>query len=639
MTNAVVSETLKHGKKKNNRISLLFIGQDGVGKTSLKKSLLGEESNEKEPSTVGIEFDVVEVNDNDKSKPWKRSSDDRFIASENYADGVLGREIAKKMAENKEGPNTGRARNGEQARGDVGTANQSKDEGGDGIKDEGKNGANDGVGLRSKYGPGTGVGAGSEPRSDQDGRRKDSKGKSNTQKRVEFTDHLKRKIEEEIKNIEHYRDDTMDTLRFMLGDVGGQSVYYDVHSMMLRLRTLFILVVDLSKSLGAIAQPTFVDKETKKEKDLGNPLKETNLDYVTRWMAALRNLNPCNKEVGKGSAQSLKEPKTILVFTKPDKWRSHEEVERKLKETIDVLEKTLERTGCASLIVGKYVIKNKVPRNSDEASELEALRTKIFETAQDILKAQEETPVSWLMLERALDTVRRSEDVKDHPYITLDETRELDKEQSKVIETFSEAMKFLHDENIIVHFHDDPALKNLVVLDAAWLVKLFTEVLTVAPHRSSPTPLSLAWKDLTEKGVLSFEKLPNPLVKKKALKDMMVRVGLISHWRKDVYLVPSMVTRRREESDIHKMLSSCLQPSLYINFCGDSIPLGVFTRFLVELFKWARGEVEDDDDDSKMPEFLCNYCRIFKSEGSIEYSVVLVKHISRVQVAISGMNV
>ena len=119
MTNAVVSETLKHGKKKNNRISLLFIGQDGVGKTSLKKSLLGEESDEKEPSTIGIEFDVVEVNDNDKFEPWRRAADDQLIASENYADGVLGREIARKIAESNEGPKEGGTQNAEQAEGDL----------------------------------------------------------------------------------------------------------------------------------------------------------------------------------------------------------------------------------------------------------------------------------------------------------------------------------------------------------------------------------------------------------------------------------------------------------------------------------------------------------------------------------------
>ena len=49
-------------------------------------------------------------------------------------------------------------------------------------------------------------------------------------------------------------------------------MFYDILSMMLRLRMLFILVVDLSKFLGDMAQPTFVDKETKKVKYLSGIL-------------------------------------------------------------------------------------------------------------------------------------------------------------------------------------------------------------------------------------------------------------------------------------------------------------------------------------------------------------------------------
>ena len=128
---------------------------------------------------------------------------------------------------------------------------------------------------------------------------------------------LKRKIDEEMKNVESYRDDTMDTIRFMFGDVGGQSVFYDVHSIMLRLRTLFILVVDLSMSLDDEAQSKFVEKgSTKRERDQGNPLYETNFDYVTKWIAALCNLNTSSKEANNNSAQSLSLLETILVFTK-----------------------------------------------------------------------------------------------------------------------------------------------------------------------------------------------------------------------------------------------------------------------------------------------------------------------------------
>ena len=53
----------KYGKRKNNRIPVFFIGQDNVGKTSLKKNLLGQSFDDKLPSTVGIEFSIVEVDE------------------------------------------------------------------------------------------------------------------------------------------------------------------------------------------------------------------------------------------------------------------------------------------------------------------------------------------------------------------------------------------------------------------------------------------------------------------------------------------------------------------------------------------------------------------------------------------------
>ena len=90
---------MQHGGKKNNRISLLFIGQDGVGKTSLKKSLLGEEPEKYQASAIDIEYEVVEVKENNKSKPWKRAADSQFIASKEYAVDIIAKETAKRKYE------------------------------------------------------------------------------------------------------------------------------------------------------------------------------------------------------------------------------------------------------------------------------------------------------------------------------------------------------------------------------------------------------------------------------------------------------------------------------------------------------------------------------------------------------------
>ena len=647
-----VTKTLSRGEKKNNRISLLFIGQDRVGKTSLKKTLLGETIDENEPSTIGIEFDVVEVKERDKSLPWKPAEDSQFIASETYAESVVGKQVAKEIAETKKhreratgrrnkvrsgigfdvdrrghahGPEDKGARTnespsepeniGEEKSGDVfqGVNQVVGNEAASRPEDE--NRSRNLIGNRSDYG---------------------SRGKKNNRTRRSNpadsykTDGFRRKVEKEMENVEDYRDDTMDTIRFLFGDVAGQSVYYDVHSIMLRPTALFILVVDLSKSLYEEAHPKFVQRGTKFEQIIGNPLKETNLDFVMRWAAALRNLSPCNKEGEKNLPQSSQLPKIILVFTKPDKLGSPEEVKKKRMAATTILEEKFKRIGCET--IAKFVIQNTEPRN---ANQVKRLREKIFETAQNLLKEQEKTPVSWLMLERALDVRRKEEGLKYCPYIELDEARNLDKEYSKVNGKFDEAMKFLHQESIVVHFSDNGTLSNLVVLDANWLVQLFTKVLTVAEDPNWSSQNSRAWKALREKGELQFDNLPNPLddlSEKEALKWMMVNAGLICQREDNTYLVPSMVTKRMEESDIRTLLSVCLQPSLYVDFKDETLPLAFYTRFQVELLKLA------GHDPEHQTELYHNFMRLPMMENGEPYDVIFVRHASRIEVTIEGKN-
>ena len=467
---SAASDALKYGEKKNNRISLLFIGQDRVGKTSLKKTLLGEETQQYQESTIGIDYEVVEVNESDKSKPWKRSADAQFIASEKYANDVIAREAARKIHEPRrewELPSGGK-------QDQHGVGDQRRESGSEGENEEGES---EGQG-QARRGPGDE----DDLHSQEDGGGKDDERESNIQRSTE--DQYEYPISEELikkaqKNVENYRDDTFDTIRFMVGDVAGQSVFYDVHSLMLRLRTIFIHVLDLTKDLNDVAQPTFLEEGEKKEKELGNPMRETNLDYLTRWTAALYNLNRLiqSKE---NHVESLNRPKTIIAFTKSDQLSGEEEVKLKRNQAMDALVERFRDTGYNSLVIDNYVIRNTEPRNHEETGEIERLREKIFETAQDLLEEQEKTPVNWLVLERLLDNKRLEATKQDCPYITLDEAKELG-QQCKVQDTsFNEAMEFFHEENIVVHFQGNPPLSELVVLDPAWLVKLFTEVIGVS---------------------------------------------------------------------------------------------------------------------------------------------------------------
>ena len=89
-------EAEKYGMKRNNRISVFFIGQDRVGKTSLKKKLMGVPFDGREPSTVGIEVHVVEVDEKNK-KHWQLAEDQQLMASDDFVNRTLIENITKRM--------------------------------------------------------------------------------------------------------------------------------------------------------------------------------------------------------------------------------------------------------------------------------------------------------------------------------------------------------------------------------------------------------------------------------------------------------------------------------------------------------------------------------------------------------------
>ena len=110
---------------------------------------------------------------------------------------------------------------------------------------------------------------------------------------------------------------------------------------------------------------------------------------------------------------------------------------------------------------------------------------------------------------------------------------------------------------------------------------------------------------------------------------MMVNAGLICHRQDDTYLVPSMVTKRKEEHEICECLKSCLQPSLFLDFKEETIPLAFYTRFQVELLK----AVHVDQDEIQL---YCNFMSILKVENDVEYAVFVARHASRIECAIKG---
>ena len=67
----------------------MIVGNDRAGKTSLRKHLLGLAFNTEEPSTNGIEVDVVEVTIKNAKGPWKIKEKKFFMSAEEAEEEIL----------------------------------------------------------------------------------------------------------------------------------------------------------------------------------------------------------------------------------------------------------------------------------------------------------------------------------------------------------------------------------------------------------------------------------------------------------------------------------------------------------------------------------------------------------------------
>ena len=73
----------------------MLVGQDRAGKTSLMRRLLGLPFNKDEPSTTGIDVNVIELTEQNAEDPWKKREVKNFMTSESEAKAVLYKKAAE----------------------------------------------------------------------------------------------------------------------------------------------------------------------------------------------------------------------------------------------------------------------------------------------------------------------------------------------------------------------------------------------------------------------------------------------------------------------------------------------------------------------------------------------------------------
>ena len=627
------NKALSEGRTFDKRVPVMLIGQDRSGKTSLKNSLRGKPFNSDEDSTVGIDVDPSHFKVS--TEIWKTGEKDHGTTSEtsNSYEHHAARLTVQHLRQKE---NMAKERDPEFIQdfsSDVVPNESSEDYSKRDIPDSisasstlvETNAANvDDVKL-SEVSKDSRTGNTSRVQVLSDS-------ELSTDRITGMPDDVASMIEMLLREVDKVED--KEILYSVLWDFGGQSVYYATHPLFLTPRAIYLLVNDLSRNPHERAKSVMKQGLFTKYEDSFD--FRTNLDYLEFWMSSVASLaidNACDQQGPKSEMLSDRLPPVFLVCTHADMSYGGDPASL-AHEVFGYLQtKTYE----THLYHDVFVVDNTKSGNGSECSEVVRLRKEVLDVARELPQMKEAIPIKWLRYERALKVMKEA----GQKYIPLDRAKQVASEVCNIVDDdqFHTLLNFLHDQRILIHFADTPELNRLVVLDPQWLIDVFKEVITIRAYHGKEKEFKKLWCKLEKEGILEEKLLDHvwgPLFDSKETPESLIAImekfSLLcplpssNESCSKQYLVPSMLMSHPPEG-IVELIKSAQIPSLFLKFGSGHVPLGLFSRLVLQFFQWA----EDERMRPVHPQLYHNFARFYTSEDE-NCSVVLLCHSFSIEV-------
>ncbi|KAK3748905.1 hypothetical protein QZH41_012436, partial [Actinostola sp. cb2023] len=585
-------KALTSGSTKNNQVLLMFIGQSRVGKTSLLRSLKGQQFNPNEDSTPGVKID--RSFSKQKGDQWlEEGHDELFDISTAYE--VAG---SLKSKENN-GASSEKAlvhqeREEKFFRDDV--FEEDNEYSSNSIPSIARSASDDEVEL---------VNTGREdclavPVEKEE---KLQPSYTETTSEIQIPPIVIESVTKFLRNDRMEKDD----YSYITFDFAGQPVYSATHPVFFSSKAIYILVYSLKDKLDDQANPIF--KEGCYEKKLIDRCPMTNMDHIEFWLSFVQSASVQQEHDGSldtnEDVNCLRHFQPVfLVGTHADKPFDNDKPANLAQKVFHRLEgKANADSQC--LVRKSYTVNNQVSGSGQKDEDVKKLRDDILEEVKKLPYINEDIPIRWLRFKSELSFLVKS--LKKR-YLSLDEAKEI---ASKCTingeDEFDTLLNYLHDLKNIIYFEDT----KLVIIDIQWLLDVFVKVVTVQPYLDWDVKYKESWKKLEDDGILEkalVEHLWHDLVDEVNTIDslllIMERFSIICQWN-DVYLVPSMLMNC-DERGTDDLVGKNFKSPLVVLFKSPHLPLGIFPRLLVEMCKdklWRHTPAQGQ------PQFFHNFCR------------------------------
>jgi len=277
-------------------------------------------------------------------------------------------------------------------------------------------------------------------------------------------------------------------------DFAGQNLYYSTHHFFLNKRSIYLLLMDMTKDLNSPITDSAAQSGIE-HKDF------TCLEAFKFWINSIHMYSSIHDQ------ETEIKPTIILIGTHKDKmnpnWTEDEKKQEMVKFFNQALDPFLKNKDILKHISRKKFLINNLNEND---SEYENIRKEVRRLAEEQSYWNEKHPVKWIQLEKEFDKARAS----GTEIITFKEVKQMDSEIPAPLQTDKDIRFYLEVQHLfgnILHF-DTEELKNHVILSPQWIIEAFKCFIN---HRDEHIPPVLLneWNEYKKCATLSKKLLQN----------------------------------------------------------------------------------------------------------------------------------